>query len=68
MIGLRTAEIAAAEGGTWQPRRAWAAIDAAVGAGGALLRVHDSLYAGQHASPVSHHSMTGHHSGKGTAP
>jgi hypothetical protein len=45
MIGLRAAEITAAEHGTWQPRRAWEHIDAAVGAGGTLLRVHDSLYA-----------------------
>jgi DNA-binding transcriptional MocR family regulator len=34
-----------AEGGEWQPREFWAAADAALGAGGALLEAHDRAYA-----------------------
>jgi DNA-binding GntR family transcriptional regulator len=34
-----------AEGGEWQPREFWAAADAALGAGGALLQAHDRAYA-----------------------
>jgi hypothetical protein len=48
MISLRTADITAAEHGTWQPRRTWQHIDAAVLAGGTILRVHDHLYTCQH--------------------
>ena len=41
MISLRIADITAAENGTWRPRQTWQHIDAALRAGGTLLRVHD---------------------------
>jgi hypothetical protein len=53
MISLRIADITAAEHGTWQPRRAWQHFDAAVHAGGILLRVHDNLYTRQHFSRLT---------------
>jgi len=52
MISRRADEITAAENGAWQPRRVWQHIDAAVGASGTLLRVHDNLYACQHLAPA----------------
>ncbi len=52
MISLRIADITAAENGAWQPRQAWQHIDAAVQAGGSLLRVHDIFYTCQHSSPA----------------
>ena len=48
MISLRVADITAAENGTWRPRWTWEHIGAAMGAGGTLLRVHDTLYTRQH--------------------
>jgi hypothetical protein len=60
MIGLRIADITAAESGAWLPRWAWEHFDTALRAGGTLLRVHDTLYACQRYSPPAHH-----HSRKG---
>jgi hypothetical protein len=59
MISLRVADITAAENGTWQPRRAWQHIDAAMRAGGTLLRVHDDLYTRRHSSPARSNSPEG---------
>ena len=53
MIGLRIADITAAEHGTWQPRRAWQHFDAAVRAGGILVRARH-LHDCQHSSPPHH--------------
>lgn len=39
-------DVTAAEAGTWRPRDFWAAVDAALGADGTLLKVHDNYYAG----------------------
>ena len=60
MIGRRVAEITAAENGAWQPRWVWERIDAAVSAGGTLLRVHDNLFTGQD----FHRPITTHRKGK----
>jgi hypothetical protein len=55
MIGLRVADIAAAEDGAWRPWWLWERVDAALDAGGTLLRVHDTLYACQHWQPAQSH-------------
>jgi hypothetical protein len=59
MISLRIADITAAENGIWRPRWTWQYIDAAMRAGGTLLRVHDSLYARRHCSPARCNSPEG---------
>jgi hypothetical protein len=59
MISLRIADITAAEHGAWQPRRAWQHFDAAVHAGGILVRVHDGLYACQQSLPAHCNSRKG---------
>ena len=59
IISLRVADIAAAENGTWRPRWLWEHIDAAVGAGGTLLRAHDTLYACQHMQSTHHKAPEG---------
>jgi hypothetical protein len=59
MISLRIADITAAENGTWRPRQAWEHFDAAMRAGGTLLRIHDSLYARRHCSPAHCNSPEG---------
>jgi hypothetical protein len=59
MISLRIADITAAEHGTWQPRRTRQHFDAAVHAGGILVRVHDGLYSCQQSSPAHCNSRKG---------
>jgi hypothetical protein len=59
MIGLRVADITAAENGAWRPRQTWQHIDAAMRAGGTLLRVHDDLYTRQCSSPARCNSPEG---------
>ena len=59
MISLRIADITAAENGIWRPRQTWQHIDAALRAGGTLVRVHDNLYICQHFSPARCNSPEG---------
>jgi hypothetical protein len=43
--GLHPGHVADAESGTWQPRGIWERLDAALGADGTLLKLHDNAYA-----------------------
>jgi DNA-binding FadR family transcriptional regulator len=48
------------ESGTWQPRGIWERLDAALGADGTLLKLHDSAYAPRPGPPRARRPAGGH--------